>query len=178
MDKKITEDQLTRPDVKSILKAAVAQKNEPTGLGRYVKQLRKPKLDIADLQKAWASINYRADTDSIYKLLSQQGFSKAEINKIFKNVFGHSDDTESGYETPPDSAATMKLARYIIKNDMQEEILQYLQDEFGIKETRFPETLVVEEIRQIFTQIVEEERSGRADLIRKHEQTHLGRSKK
>lgn len=181
MSKNINEDRINRADVKALFKTAIDVNNnapEPTGYKKYFKSLQKPKIDITDLQKAWRDANYPLDTDRIHQLLLDQGFNDPEIKKVFTQVFGNDPDDEDSHDVPEQSDTTMRLARYIKKNGLDKEILQFLKQEFDFKESYKIDKLVIEDVRQIFTEIVKEERFGRVELIRQHEQIQLGRSKK
>lgn len=172
--------EINRADVKSIFKAATDARNTPTGVGKYIKSLRKPTIDVAELQKAWADAKFPDDTQDISALLLAHGFSKSEVKKVFAQVFGEDPDQESGHSAPPPASnAILKLAEYAKKNGLDKDLLAFLEQEYGIKESEeYTGKLVVEEIRDIFTAIVKEERSGRAELMKQHEQNQLGRSKK
>lgn len=178
--RKITESQITKPDVKAVFRTAVNARKTPTGVGRFIKSLRKPEIDLAELQRAWADDGYPDDTQDINALLLAHGFSKPEIKKIFVKVFGEDPDSEEGYEDPAEgSPSIMKLAEYVKKHGIEAEVIAFLQKEYGFTESQmFSGKLVVEDIREIFTAIVHENRSGRAELVRDYENTQLGRSKK
>lgn len=180
MRKNISEEEINRADVKSILKTAADSRNKPSGLGKYIKSLRKKTIDVADLQKAWADAQFPDDTRDIESLLLAHGFSKSEIKKVFVQVFGEDPDDEEGYGEPPEKSDTiLKLAEYAKKNGLDKDLLAFLQQEYGFNESSvFAGKMVVEQIRDVFAAIVKEERSGRAELVKQHEQTQLGRSKK
>lgn len=178
--RKITEAEINRADVKSIFKTATDNRNSPSGLGKYIKSLRKPTIDVAELQKAWADAKYPDDTQDIESLLLAHGFSKSEIKKVFAQVFGEDPDSETGHNAPPPASETiMKLADFAKKNGLDKDLIAFMEQEYGFKESyQNHGKIMVEQIRDIFTKIVKEERSGRAELVKQHEQTQLGRSKK
>lgn len=177
----LAEDHVTRSDVKAILQTAVDQRNNPTGISKFFKGLRKDKIEISDIQKAWADAGYPIDTRDITKLLSKQfGFSEKEIKKVFSQVFGTRKN--GGDEDIPDepglSDTVIKIAKYVKNNNLTQDVLDFMADEYGFKESYYPDKLMIEDIRQIFTAIVQEERSGRFELIKQHEKVQLGRTKK
>jgi hypothetical protein len=171
----ITETEINKADIKALFKNASELRSKPTGLGRVFKSLRKDAIDVSDLQQAWAEAGYPDDTQDIGAILVAHGFKDKEIDKVFSNVFG---EGEGDYEEPTQSSAIQKIADYAKKTGIDQEILKFLQQEYNLNESRYSGKAVVEDIRQIFTRIVQEERLARHDLIRTHEQTQLGRPKK
>lgn len=179
MKRNIIEDQINTADVKAILKTAADQRNNPSGLKKYFKGLRKDKIDVADLQKAWASDGYPDDTRDIKALLLSHGFSDDEIRKVFGEVFGttKSDDTEP--DVLGQSATIKKIVDYAKKNNLTQDLIAFMQKEYGFTESvNYSGKLVVEDIRAIFTRIVQEERLGRAELIKQEDKSQLGRVRK
>ncbi len=179
MKNKITESELTRADANAVFKGAVQLRNKPSGFGRVFKSLRQPQLSLDDLQQSWKEDNYSDDTADIKRILLDHGFKKQEINKVFAEVFGQDDDSTDDHNEPMSSPAVQELANFIIKSGLTGEIKQFLEAEYKFTESvRFPKKAVIEEIRQIFTKIVNEERHGREELIRTQEKTQLGRTRK
>lgn len=185
-DSNITESLISRGDVNAIFKQATDIRSKPSGLGRVFKGLRKDSIDINDLQQAWKDAGFPDDTQDIMHILQDQGFGDKEIKKVFSSVFGDSED-EEGYADPETSPAVLKIAEYIKKKGMADEIVAFLEREYGQMlgtekkpglMSRIKKKFTTEDIRHIFTQIVKEERSNRTNLIRAQEQTHLGRKKK
>jgi hypothetical protein len=183
-DNELTEAEMNRADVKSILTGASDLRNKPSGLGKIFKGLRKDKIDVNDLQKAWKEEGFPDDTEDIKNILLGHGFSEKEINKVFGDVFGKNKDDE--YEEPVASPTIRKIADYAKKNGIEDELKAFMQKEFGEqlgitqpqKKGWFGKKAVVEDIRQIFTEIVHEERLSRAELIKRQEKTQLGRTRK
>ena len=178
--KKINEDQLNTADVKAILKTAADYRSNPRGLGKVFKSLRKDKIELSDLQSSWADARYPDDTRDIKALLLSHGFSEDEIRKVFTQVFGAQDDDGDGEPDIPQQSATLnKMVAYAKKNDLTQDLIDFMQKEYGFKESvNYGDKLVVEDIREIFTRIVQEERLGRAELIRQEDKSQLGRTKK
>ena len=201
----INEAYANRTEVEEIFKDAV-RKNAQS-------HLRKPKIDLSVLQKAWANAGYPSDTDKIGAILSAQGFDDKDIDNVFSRVLGpdydEADDAEdigysdeNGNERPVVSPAVQKIVDYIKSNGMQDEIIAYMEQKYGdeladkpaqeqpqqnqgffskaadIGKRMFRRKATTEDVRQIFTSILEKERTGRHRLIREMEQTQLGRTKK
>jgi len=172
------EAQLSSADAKDVFKKAGDLKNKPSGLGRIFKGLRKDKIDVSDLQKSWADEGYPDDTRDIYAILTNHGFNKKEINKVFSSVFGKQRGSDE-YAEPTQSPVIQKIAKYAKDNGIAEELKAFMASEYGFKESvESYGKAVVEDIREIFTAIVNEERSDRSILIRNYQQTSLGRTKK
>jgi hypothetical protein len=176
----ITEDQINTADVKEILKKASDYRSNPRGLGKLFKGLRKEKIELSDLQKSWASEGYPDDTRDLTALLLSHGFSKKEIKKVFTEVFGSEDEDGDGEPDVPQQSATLnKVVQYAKKNNLTQDLIAFMQKEYGFKESiDHGGKLVVEDIREIFTRIVHEERLGRAELIKQEDKLQLGRTKK
>jgi len=177
--RKLFEVQLNRADTKAIFKKAVSDRNTPKGPAKYIKSLRKPTIDAAELQKAWADAGFPDDTRDIEGLLLAHGFSKPEVKKIFVQVFGEDPTKKGEFDEPETSPAVQKIADYARQNGLEKDLIAFLEKEYGFTESvHFHGKAVVEDIREIFTSIVKEERLGRAELVKEHENTQLGRSKK
>jgi hypothetical protein len=176
MKSKITEAQLSNADTKAVFKTADKLAN--SGISKFTRAFKK-KVDISDLQKAWQEAGYPDDTRDIGVILKDHGFSPKEINKVFSGVFGQQDSGNSKSAEPTQSPVIQKIAKYAIDNGIAEELKTFLAQEYGFKEsTSLYGKAMVENVRDIFTEIVKEERNGRQHLIKEYEQTHLGRIKK
>jgi hypothetical protein len=175
---KIKEALLNPVDTKAIFKSAADFRNNPTGVARLFKGLKKDKIDVNDIMQEWLSQGRPDDTRDISKLLSKKfGFNDKEINKVFSKVFGQDKKTGKA-EEPVSSPAIKKIADYIRKNGLSDEIKTFMQEEFG-KELGISESkMMYEDIKRVFMHIVQEERSDRFELIKHLEQTQLGRIKK
>lgn len=177
MISKLNESQINPGDAKAIFKSAASSREKPSGFGRIFKGLRKDKVELSDLQQAWQSEGYPDDTRDISAILVDHGFDKKEIKKVFSEVFGKG-DTEDGYEEPVASETIQKIAKYAKDNEFADELKAFLSKEYGFTESIDYGKAMVEDVRAIFTAMVNEERTGRTALIRKHEREYLGRSKK
>lgn len=172
---KLTEGQINPADAKAVFKVATQIHNQPVGLGKIFKGLHKDKIDAGDLQKAWKEEGFPDDTRDLAAILKGHGFSKKEIDKVFQEVFGKSED-EAGNNTSP---SIQKIADYAKEHNLTDSLKAFLQKEYGFKESYSHEgKAVIEDVRRIFTSIVHEERMDRAKLIKTQEQTLLGRTKK
>ena len=157
-----------------------------------------PNLDIGSLQKAWASAGYPSDTDEIAAILKKYGFDESAIETAFTNVLGseyNNNDSEESDSTDQPSEAILKIADYIKRAGLTSEIIAYMQENFGSELTAEPKQGMFkramnygknlfkrkptsEDVRQIFVNILKEERRGLPDIIRKEEHKQLGRNKK
>lgn len=175
---KLTESQLNPADAKALFKSAADLRNTPTGAARLFKGLRKDKIDVNDIMQEWLAQGRPDDTRDIKRILSAKfGFSDKEINKVFSTIFGQDKDSGEA-EQPVASPTIQKLADYMKKNGLADDMKAFMQEEFG-KELGLSESkMVYEDIRRVFMHIVQEERLDRFELIRQLEQTQLGRTKK
>jgi hypothetical protein len=182
MKSNINEANVNKADVKAILQTAGETRNSSKrflGLGRR-------KIDVADLQKAWAkgleddgSDAYSTDLDTIKRILLKAGFGKKEINKVFAKVLktDNSDRYSDAADAPIRSEGVQKIADYIKKNGLQAEMIEFLKDQYS-DEIGITEKVMFEDIREIFTAIVQEERSERVRLMKEDDRILLGRAKK
>jgi len=179
----LSESQISPADAKAVLSAAAELKNKPTGLGKVFKGLRKDKIDVNDLQQAWKDAGFPDDTRDLHAILKNQGFGDNEINKVFSTVFGGEEDKP---DQPMGTQAVQKIAEYAQRAGIVDELKSFMAQEFGEelgiaqpkKRGWFGRKAVTEEVREIFTKIVQEERTDRLQLIKQQEQTNLGRTRK
>lgn len=172
----ILENQISGADVKAIFKSAVNLRDNPNVFYKYLPGLKKDKIDINDLQQAWKDDNFPDDTRDIAAILKGHGFSDREINKVFSEVFDV--DDEGNVEIPGTTESITKIVAYVKKYGMEQEIISFLEKEYGFKESFYSGKAMVEDVRNIFAAIIKEQRSDRAKLIKTYEQTQLGRTKK
>jgi hypothetical protein len=159
------ESDLEKSDIESIFKSAEDQRK-----GSWFSH----NISSNDLLKKWNKEGFPTDSRDIVNILKSVGFSPREINKVFKKAgYGSSDD-------PAVSPAMKKLSKYIIDNGYTENILKFLKDNYeGIEEVYVKDgTMVVEDIRTIFNDMVKEERPELNNLMKQSEQKNLGRSRK
>ena len=90
--------------------------------------------------------------------------------------------------------AIQKIADYAKKTGISNQLIEFMKDEFGeelgiIKQQgtmgkvwdagkKLYKKAMAEEVRQIFTAIIQEERNDRVELIRQQDQIRLGRTRK
>jgi len=182
----LTEDQISKSDAKALFKTAADMRGNQ-GIKGKIPGLRKDKLDMGDLQKAWANAGFPDDTNDISAILKKQfGFSDREIEKVFDKVFGRESEDEE-HSIPAGIPQLQKIADYAKEHGLADEVIAFMQDnseELGLTkkpnffQRHFGKKAVAEEVRQIFTEILSEQREDRPILIRQQEQTQLGRSKK
>lgn len=191
VEEELSEAQVTTADAKEILKGAAELRSKSGVMGK-LKGLGKDKVELSDLQQAWKDDGYPDDTRDIYAILNSQfGYSDKEIRKVFSNVFGKSDDDEGDYAAPVASEPIQKIAEFARKNEIVDVLKTFMQNNFAeelglespglmtkMKRKLFKQKAVHEEIRQIFSDIIKEERHSRFELIKQQELVNLGRNKK
>ena len=154
-------------------------------------------IKLEDLQASWSKAGYPTDLDEIAKILNKAGFGRTDIKDIFDEVIG--DDGSEDYEDEESgpSPTIIKIIDYINKNGIKDDILAYMEEEFG-DELNAPEPekkgwfdkvkdfgkriftreATVKEIEQIFTKILLKERTELPMRIKEQEQRSLGRKRK
>lgn len=171
--------EISSGEVKSLFKSAVdyrsGQKSSLNPLKRF-SGLKKDTVTFNDLYNEWVSRGSPEDQYEISDLLKDGfGYSEKDIKKIFSDVFGDSD---------PSGAAAEKLAAYIKKNDLTDEVLKFIEGEY--RDTLFKtdrgmfrkDKVIYEDIRRIFELIQKEDRSARESVLKSKEADSLGRSRK
>lgn len=182
----LTEAIINRADAEEIFKDAAYLRSKPTGLGKVFKGLRKDKIDVEDLRQAWAnglegdgSDGYSNDTNDIKRILLKFGFGEKEINKVFAQVFNtNKDDYDEISDAPAGSPAVQKVADIAKEYGLSKQLRAFLETEFADELGLDKRKAMSEDVRQIFTIMVQEERTELARLIREQEQTQLGRTRK
>ena len=169
----VTEAMVSRPEVMDIF--------------HNISSLSKNDIDVSDLQRAWKDKKYPNDTADIYAILSRHGFRDKEIDRVFSEVLG---DSEEDKDVPEISPAARKIAEFVKKNGLVDDVKDFLKSEYGEElgltkpgmfdrvKRFFGKKTMAEDVRAIFTAIVKEERANRTLLLRAHESAHLGRMKK
>ena len=189
----------------SMLFEQYVDSNDVKELFNQARQLRSGALSIETLRQAWKNSGYPTDTSDIAAILRTAGFGEKEIEQVFNQVLGDYEDdgNDEEYvddeEDTPSSPALIKIAEYVKKNGLRDELVAFLQDEFGeelsdIEEPEpkksmfdrakefgkkmFNRKATTEEVRQIFTAILLEERTMLSTRIKEQEKSLLGRSRK
>jgi hypothetical protein len=163
------------------------------------------KLNIDDLRKAWEQAGRPTDSGDISSILHKFGFSEDQIHRVFYEVWGDDydgNDNESvideEQESSEPSQAVIKIAEYIKKHNLQDEIIAYMQQEFGDElnqqepaqqkgwigkamafgKKMFGKKTTTEEVRQIFTKILLHEQIELPMRIKEQQKKTFGRNKK
>lgn len=181
----VQEAYVERNEAESILKTAAEINNNSS----YYQN----KIDLNDLRSAWAKAGYPDDTDDIKALLLKFGFDEETIDNAITQVVG-SDD--SGEETDSASQVIDKIASYIKKAGLTNDIIKFMQENFAndIKDVEtkqglfkraanfgknlFKRKATTEDVRKIFTEILKEDRKDLSYLIKTDEMSRLGRNRK
>lgn len=175
----LEESQINNADIRAILNTAAEKRNKPSGLGKIFKGLRKDKISVDDLHQAWKKEGYPDDTRDIKALLLGHGFSEKEIKKVFSEVFGT--EKSSGKEEPDiprQSETLLKIVKHAKNSGLTQDIIDFMSKEYGFKESFQIDKIMIEDIKRVFTSIVQENRSGREALIQTQDRANLGRTKK
>ncbi len=172
---KINENQIGRQDVNAIFKSAATL---PQGrLNKIFNKNPRGKIEVSDLQRAWQEAGYPDDIRDIEHILTDFGFAKKEINKVFRNTFGNTEDGET--DTPSASPAILKIAEYAKKAGIDKDLIAFMQKEYGFKvEEKYTGKAMVEDVRDIFDAIIREERTKLPEMMKTSEYDKLGRNKK
>ena len=178
---KLKENYLSRGDVNTIFKAATKLKDTShlAPWDRY-----RDEISVDDLQQDWKEDGYSIDIRDIESILKNRGFGKREISKVFKEVLGKGDHPDYGYDTGATSPAVGKLVDVIEKAGLKKEVIAFLEKNFKdeIEDdgwiSKVKRKFTTEDIRDIFTSIVNEERTEREALLKQHETQQFGRKRK
>ena len=192
----LSEAIINRSDAEEVFKDAAYLRSKPTGLlGRMFKGHQKEKIDVEDLRQVWAkglepdgSDGYSDDTNDIKRILLNFGYDEKEINKVFAQVFktDNNDEYDDVQDAPVASEQIQKVADIAKKHGLAKGLRSFLEHEFanelGLEKEQkkgwFGQKATNEDVRQIFTSMIQEERTARIHLIKQEEQTQLGRQRK
>jgi len=179
MKPNINEATINKADINAIFKSAAEQREKQNS--RFFGS-KKDKINVEDLQQAWArGIDdedeegleaYSTDTEDIRHILLKFGYDEKDINKVFAEVFHGSG---SDYDEPEGMKGVQKIADFAKKSGLDRNLISFLKREFS-DELGLKETVMYEEVKQIFTRIVQK----RPDpfIIKTQEKTLLGRNRK
>lgn len=187
-EESLSEAVINRADIEEIFKDAAYLRTKPSGLGKIFKGLRKDKIDVEDLRQAWingleddGSDGESDDTNDIKRILLKFGYDEKEINKVFAQVFNSTGDEDSSFDdsslTSSASNAVQKVANIAKENGISKQLRAFLEQEFP-EDIGLGKKATYEDIKHIFTAMVNEERTARTHLIKQQEQKQLGRTKK
>ena len=171
-------------------------------------KLRNKSITLQDLQQAWKKSGFSTDTQDIGDILQSNGFGSTEIHRVFDRVLGGNADydTEDNNNAPDEqpTPAIIKFGQYIQKHGYRDDIIAFMQQGFG-DELAPPEpepapetdrrgfarkamdwaknkfgkkTATVEEIRQIFTAMLLEDRTELHLRVKEAELALFGRLRK
>jgi len=192
----LSESIINRSDAEEVFKDAAYLRSKPTGLlGKMFKGHQKEKIDVEDLRQAWAkglepdgSDGYSDDTNDIKRILLKFGYDEKEINKVFAQVFktDNNDEYDDVQDAPVASEQVQKVADIAKKHGLAKGLRSFLEhefaDELGLEKEQkkgwLGQRATNEDVRQIFTSMIQEERTARIYLIKQEEQTQLGRQRK
>ena len=176
MKRDLYETPLTKKLVNTVFQNATNARNNPSLMGKL---LGKKKIDINDLQQAWKEAGYPTDSDDIENILNQVGFSDKEIKKTIDKVFDEEEFEPEEDENEPISPAIQKLADYAKKNGLAQDLIEFMKTNYNFTESKQHRgPFLFDDIRKIFTHIVNEERLDREHLIKLRDKNNLGRYKK
>lgn len=182
----LTEAIITSADAEALFKDAAELRGKSSGLGKLFPGLRKEKIELEDLRKAWAnglegdgSDGYSNDTNDIKQILLKFGFGEKEINKVFAKVFKHDQtDYDEIQDAPAGSKAVQKVADLARKYGLTKQLKAFLEQEFAEDLGINKKDITTEEIKELFVEILNENRSERMRLIAIQEKSYLGRQRK
>jgi hypothetical protein len=158
--------------------------------------VRQSGVTMDQLHAEWKKAGYPGDTDKISELLQGMGFDSSAIDGAINNVMGSDNEDD---ETPDssegrqksNSEAINKIAAYIQKAGLTDELLQFMQENFGKELTAQPtqsmwqkakgfgknlfgKKATNEDVKQIFTLMLKEN----INIVKTIEYAKLGRNKK
>lgn len=109
--------------------------------GQKIGLLDKEKFDYNSLIRKWRELGYPDDTEELYDMLSDLGFSKRDINKSFSRIGLDISNTID--------SSIVNLSKFIKKNNLENYVINYI-DKYHMPKTwtgkrKFyvPETMVV-----------------------------------
>lgn len=177
--RKINEAEVSKHDLKAIFNIAADLRDKPQSKwDKFLRKSAKDKIEVSDLQQAWQEAGYPDDIRDIESILKDFGFDKKEINKVFASAFGAGEEGKE-YSSPLASLAITKIAEYAKEAGLTQDLIAFMQKTYGFNESQqFEGKAVVEDVRKIFTAIVQEERYALPEMKRQAEIKQLGRNKK
>lgn len=180
MIKKIDESDITKSDAKALFNKAADLRNNPGILGR-LPFFKKKNINVNDLHQAWKNEGFPLDVRDIVLILKEFGFKDTEIKKVMSGVFGNTRSGDNSQNSPGASDAIKKLVDYTKRAGINTEIIEFMKKEYPqICRESYDHIgkIVIEDVRKIFTAIVEEERLALPEIIRHSEYKSLGRNRK
>ena len=170
--RKIKEGYVSDSDVAEVLKTASELKPGSSG---FLGLGKKPGITFDNLKDRWIENGRGDDSRDIISVLKSFGYSRKEMNKVFRTVF----DTRYGKYDTGNSPAVVEIAKYAKENDYTADLIKFMKDEFGFDENTLTEGKIkISDIRSIFEKIIHEPRTSEVDLRREFEKSNLGRHRK
>ena len=154
---------------------------------------RQSKITMDQLKDAWQKEGYPTDTDKISEMLQGLGYDSSIVDEVINSVVsgddedGAPDDSEGRQKST--SQAILKIAAYIKKAGLTDEITQFMQENFaedlqpkqsmwqkakGFGKNLFGRKATNEDVKRIFTLMLKED----INIVRTIEHAKLGRNKK
>lgn len=165
LSKRLFEDELQKSDISAIFKAAEATPKNWLG---------KSPEPVESLISKWKNARFPTDSRDIVSILKSSGYGDKAINKVFNKAgYGSSEEVAA-------SPAIEKISKYIIEQGYTDDILAFMKSEFpDIAKSYVKEgTMNIEDIREIFATMMNEEAEELPELYRQRQQANLGRTKK
>lgn len=153
-------------------------------------------ITMDQLHAAWKKEGYPEDTDKISAMLQGMGYDSSAIDGAIGNVMGsdgEDDETDNSSEgrQKSSSEAIKKIAAYIQKAGLTDELLQFMQENFskeltaeptqsmwqkakGVGKNLLGKKATNEEVKKIFTLMLKEN----TNIAKTIEHIKLGRNKK
>jgi hypothetical protein len=148
------------------------------------------KITLDQLKDAWAKAGYPDDTDDIGEMLQGMGYDSETVSEVINNVIGNEDEEDSSESRHRSTSnAIVKIAAYIKKAGLTDEITQFMQENFaeelkpkqsmwqkakGFGKNLFGKKATNEDVKQIFTLMLKEN----INIVKTIEYAKLGRNKK
>ena len=154
--------------------------------------LRQGRITLDQLKDAWQKAGYPEDTDDISKMLQGMGYDRGTVDNVISSVVdGDDEDTEDDSESRQKSSsqAITKIAAYIQKAGLTDEITKFMQENFaedlkpkqsmwqkakGFGKNLFGRKATTEDVKKIFTLMLKED----INIVKTIEHAKLGRNKK
>ena len=155
--------------------------------------LKQGRITLDQLKDAWQKAGYPEDTEDISKMLQGMGYDRGTVDNVISSVVNGDDDEDveddSESRQKSSSQAITKIAAYIQKAGLTDEIMQFMQENFpedlkakqsmwqkakGFGKNLFSRKATTEDVRKIFTLMLKEE----TNIVKTIEHAKLGRNKK
>jgi len=167
---------LTSTEINSIFNIA-AKSREPNTKNKRIINNNKPVIPVDQLVKKWKTSGYPPNGADISEILSSAGFDDDEIRNIYDKA-GLNGNTKSSDQQPQQgqqnqntqsttSDAADKVASYIKKENMTDDVINFMKTTYGFSESIFKDE-----------PLLHEHRENLPVISRNFEITNLGRTRK